>query len=76
MSVLSLSKIGSASRRRADCEVGFAPRGAFDLDTRRKRQVYLAAAVSDAGIMDIECSFQVEQRVFESVMVAAGAGRS
>ena len=27
------------------------------LDTRRKPQVYLADAVSDAGIMDIECCF-------------------
>ena len=39
----------------ADGQVLFAPRGAFDLVTRRKPQVYLAAAVIEAGIMDIEC---------------------
>ncbi len=32
-------------------------RGIFDKETRRKAQVYLADAVSDAGIMDIECCF-------------------
>jgi len=37
----------------------FAPRGAFDLDTRRKLQAYLADAVIEAGIMDIECYFLV-----------------
>ena len=47
------------ARRRSNCEARFAPRGGFDLDTRRKPQAYLAGAVSDAGIMDIECHFLV-----------------
>jgi hypothetical protein len=33
------------------------PRGIFDKETRRKAQVYLADAVIEAGIMDIECCF-------------------
>jgi len=31
------------------------------LEVRRKPQVYLADAVSDAGIMDIECCFVFKQ---------------
>ena len=40
-------------------QVLFSPRGAFDLDTRRKPQAYLADAVIEAGIMEIECCFLV-----------------
>ena len=52
---------GRVARRRSNCEARFAPRGGFDLDTRRKPQAYLAGAVSDAGIMDIECHFLVNK---------------
>ena len=57
--VVAIQDRKRVARRRSNCEARFAPRGGFDLDTRRKPQAYLAGAVSDAGIMDIECHFLV-----------------
>jgi len=51
----SFASIGNASGQ--DGLVRAMLRGIFDKETRRNVQAYLADAVSDAGIIDIECCF-------------------